>query len=206
MSLRLNGTAALTNSGSSSEAKVVPLPAKASPTLLTAMRLTEQPGPIRARHSVVRQTSLFAALRDISLKFGLAIVPAGAGCANRENGKPEKLGASQHRHPSSLSGHGRSAAVSSRSTPARGRVSEQLGGIAWSVLLRLGTAALRSRCQDTPRGALRAFQITFCSAAVWGLSSGLLMQCSQTNSVTQPGAERFGRGIPACSGRAGSPA
>ena len=37
----------------------------------------------------------------------------------------------------------RSAAAPSRSTPARDRVSERFDSLAWSVLLRLGTAALR---------------------------------------------------------------
>src|SRR6516225_11736473 len=42
MSLRLNGRASLTSSGSSSEVNVLPPLARALPSLLTAIRLTEQ--------------------------------------------------------------------------------------------------------------------------------------------------------------------
>src|SRR5689334_715020 len=48
MSFKLNGTAALISSGSSSEAKVDPLPERASPSRLMANFLTEQPLNTRA--------------------------------------------------------------------------------------------------------------------------------------------------------------
>ena len=76
MSLRLKGTAAFISSGSSSEAKVVPPPANESPTLLTAMRLTEQPEPIMARPTIISTTILFIAPTDVSSPFRPGIMPA----------------------------------------------------------------------------------------------------------------------------------
>jgi hypothetical protein len=70
--------------------------------------------------------------------------------------------------------HG-SAAVPSRSTSARGRVSEHLGSVAWSVLLRLGTARapamprkLRAAAEPryTRRGRIVCFAV---DPAGWGL-------------------------------------
>ena len=83
MSLRLNGTAALTNSGSSSDAKLVPLPANALPALLTARRLMEQPEPTTARPTNTNQTILCIAATDIGSDFRLEYMPARARSANR---------------------------------------------------------------------------------------------------------------------------
>src|SRR5712692_1254439 len=57
MSLRLKGTAWPTNSGSLSEAKVVPLLASESPSLLMANFLTEQPFTISSAVSAKRKAA-----------------------------------------------------------------------------------------------------------------------------------------------------
>ena len=51
MSFKLNGTAAFTSSGSSSDAKLVPPPESASPSLLMAMWRIEQPVKVTARNN-----------------------------------------------------------------------------------------------------------------------------------------------------------
>jgi hypothetical protein len=68
-----------------------------------------------------------------------------------------KKGASGHAPVLSLRDLGRSAAVPSRSMTARGCVSGHSGSVAWVVLLRLRTAALRGQWQGAPmeKGAAR---------------------------------------------------
>src|SRR5512140_1699039 len=87
MSLRLNGVASPTSTGSSSEANVVPEPARASPILLTAILLMEQP------HSAAAATTHPKRRGTIAWES----TPPAPGSPRRRRGTEAMQGHGQHR-------------------------------------------------------------------------------------------------------------